>query len=65
MNPYQATSDALTDRIRKLIPKHPEILEMTEPWALLKVEEFNCDDLNPSLAQASWALRHAKQLGPL
>lgn len=58
---YAATGNALADRIEKLIPSHPEILTMDDPFKLFKVEGFNCDDLGPSLAQAGWALREAQE----
>lgn len=59
---YEATANELRDRIQKLIPDHPEILDMTDPWELFKIEGFNCNDLQPSFAQASQALSVAKAL---
>lgn len=59
---YQATGDTLVERISALIPENPEILEMTNPFDLFKVEGFNVDDLQPSLAQTGWALSKAKAL---
>jgi len=56
---YSNTADLLVERIKALIPEHPQILEMKEPWDLFKVSGFDCDDLGPSLFQASWALAKA------
>ena len=63
MNAYSSTADALVERIRALMPAHPEIASMEAPWDLHKVPGFKCDDLEPSLFQASWALRRAQALG--
>ncbi len=57
---YQNTAVCLKDRIKNLIPKHPEILQMVDPSKLFKLKDFKCDDLNPSLAQACAALSVAK-----
>jgi len=62
---YENTAGSLVNRIRELIPCHPEIMDMSDPWALFNIEGFKCDDLAPSLAQASWALQRAKHLGPI
>jgi len=56
---YESTAEALVARIKGLIPKHPEILAMKDPWDLYKIKEFKCDDLQPSLFQAGWALSQA------
>lgn len=58
---YAETADELADRIENLIPSHPEILTMDDPFKLFGVEGFSCDDLGPSLAQAWWALREARK----
>jgi hypothetical protein len=57
---YVATGNKLADRIAELIPTHPEILTMKDAFQLFKVEGFKCDDLDPSLAQAQWALAEAQ-----
>lgn len=57
---YEATANVLRDRIVDLIPGHPEILEMDDCYQLFNVPGFKCDDLNPSMAQASAALMSAK-----
>lgn len=57
---YEATANELVNRILALIPDHPEILGMEEPWGLHKIKGFQCDDLQPTLYQASWALVRAK-----
>ena len=59
---YSATADTLVCRIVDLIPSNPHILEMDSPWDLFKVEGFKCDDIGPSLFQASWSLAQAKQI---
>jgi len=59
---YADTADELTKRILALIPEHPEILTIDGPFALFKVPGFKCDDLQPSLFQAGWALAKARQL---
>jgi len=58
---YAATADALVERIKALIPAHPEILRMDSPWDLFAVPGFDCGDLRPSFMQATWALRAAQQ----
>lgn len=57
---YESTADELVRRIAALIPTHPEILQFDSPWPLFKVPGFKCDDIGPSLAQVSWALRKAQ-----
>ena len=57
---YEATANALVERIAALIPEHPEILALEDPWGLFKVPGFRCDDLQPTLAQAAAALAVAK-----
>ena len=62
MNPmYESNAYKLVDRIEKLIPDHPEILQMDDPFKLFKVEGFKCSDLDLSLFQAGWALQEAKR----
>lgn len=61
MNPYESTANELTNRILALIPTQPQILDLTSAWDLFKVPGFKCDDIGPSLAQASWALSSAQQ----
>jgi hypothetical protein len=60
MEAYVKTGNELADRIAKLIPSHPEIMTMDDPFKLFEVEGFDCSDLGPSLAQAGWALREAQ-----
>ena len=59
---YASTADRLVERIKALIPNHPEILELNDAWGLFKVDGFKCDDIGPSAFQASWALAKAKEL---
>ena len=60
--PYADTADKLTDVILGLIPTNPSILEMGSPWDLFKIEGFRCEDIQPSLFQAGWALANAKRI---
>ena len=57
---YRRTAEELGERILALIPDHPEILTLGSHWDLFKVPGFRCDDLGPSLAQASAALAWAR-----
>ncbi len=59
---YAQTADELTQRILRLIPTQPQILTLDGPFGLFRVPGFKCDDLQPSLAQASFALARAKQI---
>ncbi len=54
---YATTAELLTDRIAAL---GPVILTIDSPWALFKIDGFNCKDLEPTLYQASFALAKAK-----
>lgn len=58
---YAGVADQLVERIDALVPEHPEILSMDDPWKLFAVPGFKCDDLQPSMAQAGWALAQVKQ----
>lgn len=63
MTPYASEAEALATYIARLIPDHPEILAMTNPFDLFKVEGFAVPDgLEPSASQVGWALRRAKEL---
>lgn len=62
MNLYQGTADELTNRILVLIPDNPQIMDMEKAWELYDIDDFKCDDLQPSTFQAGWALNKAKQL---
>ena len=60
---YSATADELTRRIADLIPSNPQIMDAGfDVWNLFEVPGFKCDDLEPSLFQASWALKKAREL---
>lgn len=59
---YEETADELTKRILALIPDHPEIITFESPWDLFGVAGFKCNDLGPSMFQAAWALRNARQI---
>lgn len=54
---YEKTADRLVQRIEALLPTHPEILLMDSPWILFTVDGFECNDLQPTLFQAAWALK--------
>jgi len=56
---YEATANQLVERIQALIPSHPDILNMVDAWSLFSIKDFKCDDLKPTLSQASWALTKA------
>lgn len=58
---YASVGHELRDRIVALIPDHPEILDLESCWDLFNVDGFKCDDLQPSMAQAGWALAAAKR----
>lgn len=54
---YETTADELVDRIVALGPK---VLEVSDAFGLFKIG-LKCDDLEPSLFQAQWALSVAKK----
>lgn len=58
---YENVANELVNRILVLIPEHPEIMTIESPWDLFKVPGFKCDDLQPTLFQAGWALGRARQ----
>jgi hypothetical protein len=58
---YELYANKLKDRILSLIPDHPEIMNIDSAWDLFKINDFNCDDLQPSAFQAQWALIKAKE----
>lgn len=62
MDSYEETADELANRILALIPGHLEILSISDPFELFRVEGFSCKDLEPSFAQACWSLGNAKKL---
>lgn len=53
---YNNITQELTERIIKLIPDNPQILEIESPWDLFNIEGFYCKDLEPSLFQAAKAI---------
>ena len=59
---YESTADELVKRINELVPDHPEILQINSAWDLFKIPGFKCDDLHPSLFQASWALAKVQDM---
>jgi hypothetical protein len=62
MNPaYSQAAEEIKQRILKLIPDNPKILEIEDPWDLFDIAGLKVDDIGPSFAQVSWALTAAKQ----
>ena len=59
---YTSVVHELEKRILAMMPEHPELVGMTTPWPLFDVDGFDCEDLGPSMAQASAALRGAQLL---
>jgi len=59
---HEETANRLTERILESIPGHPEILDMDNPWLLYKVKDFQCNDINPTHAQAVAALASAQDI---
>lgn len=57
---YYATADKLVQRILSL--PHDKAEACNDAWNLFKIEGFKCDDLQPSLSQADWALSKAKHI---
>ena len=57
---YESSANELKLRIVKLIRNHEELLEISDVWRLFDYSDFNCGDLDPSFAQASWAFNQAK-----
>jgi len=58
---YESTGHDLRDRIVALIPDNPIILEAVfSPWDLSSIKGFYCEDIGPTLAQAGWALKAAR-----
>ena len=58
--PYAWAADQLTARIVAL---GPLILTLTSPWQLFKIPGFQCcTDLEPTFAQATWALAKAQAI---
>ena len=50
---YEGTANEVVKRLQLLLPDHPEILELDDPWGLFKIEGFDVKDLQPSLHQAA------------
>lgn len=57
---YIEVANTLTNRIAALGPR--VLATIDSPSDLFKVPGFRCDDLNPSLAQASFALAKARAI---
>jgi len=57
---YEKCGQSLKSRILALIPKHKQILQITDPFELFRIPGFKCDDLEPTLAMADAALAQAK-----
>lgn len=61
LNQYDGVVGAIADQIRALVPLQPQILQLEDPWSLFHVPGFNFEATNPSLEQATWALRIVQQ----
>ena len=59
---YTNTGNQLAQKIQDLIPTHPQILIMEDPFLLTSIPELQeaIQALQPSMGQAQWALGHAK-----
>lgn len=58
---YEEAGQELKRRIMALIPDHPEIMDLPDPWGLFKVPGFECGDLQPSYAMAGAAMDEARR----
>jgi hypothetical protein len=56
---YEETTAALVARIVAL---GPQVLDVTDAFRLFQLPGFACGDLEPSLAQADFALARAKEI---
>lgn len=57
---YEAQAQAFAVLIEEAIDQHPEILEMSDPFKLFKVNGLDCSGID-TFAQASAALSLAQQ----
>ena len=57
---YNWTAEEFTKRILEAIPDHPEILEITDPWILLRQQLVKTEGLDLTVYMAGWALNKAK-----
>lgn len=63
MTVYEKTADELVNRILVIAPENKEkLLTMEDPFELFKINGFSCSDIEPSFAQACWALQKAKEI---
>lgn len=58
---YINTANALVDKIADFAKTNPKVYSLKSPWDLFKLG-FKCDELQPSLYQATWALAKVQQL---
>ena len=56
---YEKQAQTFAQRIEAAIDKHPEILEMQNPFDLFKIKGLDCSNVD-TLAQASAALALAQ-----
>lgn len=56
---YASRAEKLVERIVALGPR---ALTLTSSWDLFKVKDFYCNDLEVTLAQATWALARAQAI---
>jgi hypothetical protein len=59
--PYGKSIYTLAGRIYELIPTRPEILQMDDPWRVLKIPGLQSDDLEITLMQVRYALAMARK----
>lgn len=59
---HNNTVKELSNRILLLIPDHLEILEMSDPQLLLKIEGFSKKGINHTYFITAYALSKAKEL---
>jgi hypothetical protein len=57
---YASAANKLKNYILSLIEKKPEILDITDPFALFSIDGF-VNPIDCSVAQTNWALNMAKQ----
>lgn len=54
--------EVLQERMIAVVRNHPELLQSVNIWDVYNYPEFNVDDLQPSLAQASLAFENAQKV---
>lgn len=57
---YFATCEELSRRIEAALRRNPGV-EIKSPWDVLDLPGFDCSDLEPTYAQAAFALLEARR----